>query len=493
MENQIPSQVEKNHLSWVLDQGVLCKIGAVILFGYLLLAVMFYFLVGEQLHLRKSKENIEMVSANSGSIELVDGSEVHQVFINEIQRLTSMSVSWGTYGRNNSGTIFVELYNLNSNEQLLYQELSAAEITDGLVSTFVFENPKEGLVGDSMLLRLSANSKPGCAVSPLMNTAASEDSFSLSLNGQPALGMLCFSVQGEEYIWTGLHYWKFVVAGALLIICYLRSIVHNAKKGKISALLTAIAALQKYRFLIRQLVSRDFKSKYKRSILGILWSFLNPLLTMIVQYLVFSSLFRFDTAYYPVYLLCGIVMFNYFSEACGMTLSSIVGNASLITKVYVPKYIYPLTRVMSSFNNLLISLMPLFIVALVSGLYPTTAWLLLPYVLLCLAGFCLGLGMLLAAAMVFFRDIQFLWGIFSMIWMYMTPIFYPESILPPNVAIILKGNPMYYFIKFVRTCVIEGISPEPLMYAQCALFAVGALLVGAFVFKKTQDRFVLYL
>ena len=133
----------------------------------------------------------------------------------------------------------------------------------------------------------------------------------------------------------------------------------------------ALIAIRKYRFLIRQLVSRDFKSKYKRSVFGVLWSFLNPLLTMFVQYIVFSNLFRFDIPYYPVYLLCGIIMFNYFSEACGMTLGSIVGNASLITKVYMPKYIYPLTRVLSSFVNLLISMVPLFIVTFASGLYPT--------------------------------------------------------------------------------------------------------------------------
>lgn len=476
-----------------LRQNTLRKASILLVLAYSFLSVIFYFLAGEQLHVRKSRENIEMISANSGSIELVAGSQVEQVFINKIQRLKSVSVIWGTYGRSNSGEIFVDLYDLRSNTQILHQELSAAEITEGLVSTFALDNPKEGLVGASMLLRITADSSPGSAVSPLMNTAASGDGFVLSLNGQSARGMLCFSAQGEEYIWTGLHYWKFVAGGAILLACYLGITLYNVKRGKTPVLLSTVVAMQKYRFLIRQLVSRDFKSKYKRSVLGILWSFLNPLLTMFVQYMVFSNLFKSDMLYYPVYLLSGIVMFNYFSEACGMTLSSIVGNASLITKVYVPKYIYPLTRVMSSFNNLLISLIPLLIVALASGLYPTKAYLLLPFVLVCLAAFCLGLGMLLAAAMVFFRDIQFLWGIISMIWMYLTPIFYPESILPPNVAIFLKGNPMYYFIKFVRTCVIDGVSPEPIMYVQCALFAMGALLVGAFVFKKTQDRFVLYL
>ena len=132
-------------------------------------------------------------------------------------------------------------------------------------------------------------------------------------------------------------------------------------------------------------------------------------------------------------------------------------------------------------------------VALLSGLVPTKAYFLLPVPLLCLAMFCLGLGMLLAAAMVFFRDIQFLWGVLTTIWMYLTPIFYPISALPEAVQAVVKMNPLYFHVTFVRTCVIDGVSPEPVMYAQCALIGLGMLLVGAFVFKKSQDKFVLYL
>lgn len=476
-----------------LNQRTLLIYSKILVIGYLLLSVLFYFLAGDQLHFRESRENINMQTANSGSVELTSGSLVEQTFINKIQRLTSVSVAWGTYNRKNEGTVYIDVYELNGNTQIMHQEISAGEITEGYISTFTFEKPVEGLTGIPMLLRITANSVQGSAVSPLMNVSASRDGFLLTLNGKPASGMLCFSVRGKDYIWTGLHYWKFVAVGAFLLVFYLWVTLHGIKNGKKPLLLMALISIGKYRFLIRQLVSRDFKAKYKRSFFGIVWSFLNPLLTMLVQYLVFSNLFRFDIPYYPVYLLCGIVIFNYFSEACGMTLNSIVGNASLITKVYVPKYIYPLTRVVSSFINLLIAMIPLFIVTFVSGLYPTKAYLLLPFVLVCLAVFCLGLGMLLAAAMVFFRDIQFLWGVISMIWMYLTPLFYPESILPSSVAALLKGNPLYYFIKFVRTCVMDGISPEPIMYVQCFLFAVVSLFLGAFVFKKTQDRFVLYL
>ena len=265
------------------------------------------------------------------------------------------------------------------------------------------------------------------------------------------------------------------------------------RQGKRSYVVNAVVAVQKYRFLIRQLVSRDFKTKYKRSVLGMFWSFLNPLLTMCVQYFVFSTIFKSDIPNYAVYLLIGIVVFNFFSEATGMALSSIVGNAGLITKVYMPKYIYPLTRVMSSVVNLGISLIPLVIVSVATGIYFRKSAILALFFLCCIIIFSLGLGLLLSASMVFFRDTQFLWSVLNLIWMYATPIFYPESILPENFKFILRVNPLYHFLKNTRLCIMDGLSPEPAVYVQCALMALGTLVIGALVFRKSQDRFVLYL
>ena len=254
-----------------------------------------------------------------------------------------------------------------------------------------------------------------------------------------------------------------------------------------------IRSLKKYRFLIKQLVGRDFKTRYRRSVLGVFWSLLNPLLTMAVQYIVFSRLFRFDITNYSVYLLCGIVMFNYFSEACDATLNSIVVNAPLITKVYVPKYIYPLTKVFSSLINLFASMLPLLLISLISGVRLSWSFLLIPFPVVCIAVFCLGLGMLLATSMVFFQDTRYLWSVISMLWMYLTPIIYPISILPENLVWIVKMNPLYYFVDFLRTIVIGGISPEPVMYLYCFLWAAGMLAVGSSVFARFQDDFILYL
>ncbi len=468
------------------------KIFAWMLAAYALLVVLLYILMGYQLHYRESRGDLAMPAAEAGTVELVQGAVVEQRFSVKIQRLRSVSVQWGTYYRPNAGTVTVELLNEADGTLLMSGSFDAAAITESGTTTISAEEPIETAYSVPLLLRITADSQPGSAVSPLMSASAREG-FSLALNGVPADGVLCFSASGEDYIWTGLHYWQFAAGFGLLLVLAELFIWNRYKKGKRSYVINALTAMEKYGFLIRQLVSRDFKLKYKRSILGVFWSFLNPLLTMAVQYAVFSSLFRFDIPYYPVYLITGIVLFNFFTEAANMSLTSILGNSGLITKVYVPKYIYPLTRVLSSLVNLAISLIPLLLVALFSGLLPTKAWLLLPFPLLCLAVFSLGFGLILASAMVFFRDVQFLWGVLSMIWMYMTPVFYPASILPGKVAWVLNVNPLYYFISFARSCVINGVSPEPAVYVQCMGMALLMLLAGALVFYKSQDKFVLYL
>ena len=461
--------------------------------AYLILMVLFYFLAGEQLHFRQSRGNFNQPAAETGTVELVRGALVEQVFTVKIQRLQSISVQWGTYYRPNTGIITMELWDKSSNTLLLVQQFDAGSVPEGGITTLAAETPIETAYNMPLVLRIYANSLPGSGISPLMSGSAQEEGFSLSLNGISVEGVLCFSALGEDYIWTGLHYWQFVSVFGLFLLMATIVVWRRYQNGRHSYVINAITAVTKYRFLIRQLVLRDFKAKYKRSVLGIFWSFLNPLFTMVVQYAVFSNLFRFDIPYYPVYLIAGIVLFNFFSESTNMALGSIVGNAGLITKVYMPKYIYPLTRVLSSMVNLLISLIPLLIVTLVSGIPFTKAYLLIPFVLVCLMLFSLGIGLLLAAAMVFFRDIQFLWGVFSMIWMYLTPIFYPASILPDHMTWVLKANPLYHFIAFIRTCVITGISPEPIVYVQCLLMSLGTLAAGALIFYKTQDRFVLHL
>lgn len=249
----------------------------------------------------------------------------------------------------------------------------------------------------------------------------------------------------------------------------------------------------KYGFLLSQLVKRDFKTKYRRSFLGVVWSLLNPLLIMLVQYMVFSTLFRWNIPNFPVYLLTGIIIFNYMSDATSQSMTCIIQNSSLINKVYVPKYIYPLSRILSSGVNFLFSLVALYIVILFSGIRVTWYHIGLLYGMACLFLFICGLSLLLSAMMVFFRDTQFLYSVILTVWNYLTPIFYPETILPSYVLSIEKLNPMYHFIRFARVIILNGGFPDGREWLFCAIFSVVPFLIGAFVFKKSQNKFILNL
>ena len=463
-----------------------------IFIAYLIFVIAFYFLTGDQLRYRESRGELKMPTATSGTVELCRGNEVTQYFQTNVQRLESISVLWGTYYRENAGMVFMELLRTDTNQVLMSGQFDAATIPEGGTTTIYAEQPLEDLPGVELALHITADSREGSAVSPLMD-GNNASMGGLTLNGEQVPGLLCFSTSGTDYIRAGQHYWTLVSIVGAVLLAVLVLVWSRYLRGQSDVIAAAILAVKKYRFLIKQLVSRDFKTKYKRSVLGVFWSFLNPLLTMTVQYFIFSTIFKSDIEYYPAYLLIGIVSFNFFNEACGMGLMSIIGNSGLITKVYMPKYIYPLTRVMSSVVNLLISLIPLILVSLVTGVHFRKSALLALYFLVCLILFTLGVAMLLSAAMVFFRDVQFLWNVFSMIWMYATPLFYPETILPDQFKFVLQVNPLYHIIKAERTCILSGVSPDPVVYVQCLLMALAALLVGALVFKKTQNKFVLYL
>ena len=309
------------------------------------------------------------------------------------------------------------------------------------------------------------------------------------------IGIAYWILAAMIYLIAGFSYSYWIVAGGLFLMTSLYVIYSfkQAKKGFNNYLVALCMLDNKYKFLLKQLVSRDFKTKYKRSILGMAWSFINPLLTMSVQYVVFSTIFKSNTQNYPVYLLTGIVFFNFFNEAVNTGMISIVSNASLIKKVYVPKYIYPISKLFSSLTNFGISLIPLLLVMIVTGTKISFSILLLIFDVICFSGFILGMIMLLSTMMTFFQDTQFLWGVVSMIWMYLTPIFYTENIIPEKFIEIYHLNPLYQYITFARTCIIDGVSPEPISYVLSLASAIIVLTLGIFVFKKNQDKFVLYI
>ena len=249
----------------------------------------------------------------------------------------------------------------------------------------------------------------------------------------------------------------------------------------------------RYGFLLEQLVKRNFSTKYRQSILGVLWSFLNPLLTMAVQYLVFSTLFQSEIAYFPVYLLTGVILFGFFSECVSLGMDSIVLNGPLITKVALPKVIFPLSRSLSSLINLVISLAPLALVMVLSGTPLTFALLLVPAVLALLFLFAFGVTLMMCALNVFFRDTRFLWSVASLLWTYATPIFYPIGIIPQAWQWAFRLNPMYQLIDCLRTIVLQGAVPSLAQWGACGLCAAAAMALGLVIFRKTEHQFVFHL
>ncbi len=249
----------------------------------------------------------------------------------------------------------------------------------------------------------------------------------------------------------------------------------------------------RYRFLMEQLIRRNFHTKYRQSVLGVLWSFLNPLLTMAVQYVVFSTLFRSSIDHFPVYLLTGIILFGFFTECVSLGMDSIVLNGPLITKVAMPKLVYPLSRCLSSLISLIISLAPLLIAMLLSGTPFTPALLAVPVVILLLFCFTLGVTLILCTLNVFFRDTRFLWSVLSLLWTYATPIFYPVGIIPAAWQPLFRLNPMFQLIDALRTVIIGGAWPTAMQWGLCLLGAALPLAIGLAVFRKYEDRFVFHL
>ena len=480
------------------------KLCAIAFAVYLVLGFAFYFLAGDSLF---RTSDIEMgVSGTDTTDELIQGSVIEQPFYCEFDALDAVLVSVDTANRTNTGSIYAEI--LDAEGTVLRQAtLNTAVMSSTELCEIAFD-PIENAKDKKFVLRLiGVDGTTGNAVSFLYGNTINagrgsveekiEKDMALKVDGveiadnESKFCALAIDVRGfEEHIF-GTYYWLFYAGGALLLAAYLLSVYLRYRKGKTPYVVGVIKSLQKYGFLIRQLVARDFKTKYKRSVLGILWSFLNPLLTMSVQYVVFSYLFKSDIENFVVYLLTGIVCYNFFHEATNMCLMSIIGNAPLISKVYVPKYIYPFSRSLSSGINMLFSLVPLLICLFITRTPITPALLLLPFGLIMLFLLSYGVGLLLATMMVFFRDTQFLWGIMTMLLMYLTPIFYPETIIPEQFLTVYKLNPLYHILRFMRSILIDGVSLEPKAYLYCAILCIIPFLIGVLVFRKNEDKFVL--
>ena len=255
-----------------------------------------------------------------------------------------------------------------------------------------------------------------------------------------------------------------------------------------------IENFKKYRFLLWELVKKGVKLKYRRSYLGILWTLLEPLMTMIVLSVVFGTLFGNKDPHFPVYILCGRLMYSFFSSATNGAMKAIRTNSGMIKKVYVPKYIYVVSSVVSNFLIFLISLIVLVGVGIVLKVEPTMylvqAWI--PLAILFVMS--LGVSLILATLSVFFRDVEYIWGVACMLVMYASAIFYPvERIIKSGKGWVFNMNPVYMCIANFRNSVLYGV---PMNMHYCVLsagIAVVLLVIGMVLFYKKQDDFILYL
>ena len=250
----------------------------------------------------------------------------------------------------------------------------------------------------------------------------------------------------------------------------------------------------RYKELLNQLVLRDVKLKYRRSFLGYLWSILNPLFVMLIMTIIFSSMFRFSIDNFPVYLLIARALFEFMGEATSQSMFSVVGNAALFKKTYVPKYLFTVATVSSSAVNFIFSLGALALVLVATRTMPTWHILLFPFTIFQLYLFSLGLSLFLAAANVFFRDLQFIYNAVITAWMYMTPIFYPIDLLPMQVRwLVTHCNPMYCYIEQARCLILYGKLPLAYDIYAGIIFSLVSIIIGVYVFKKCQDNFILYI
>ncbi len=256
---------------------------------------------------------------------------------------------------------------------------------------------------------------------------------------------------------------------------------------------TNLEEYKKYSNLFIELVRKGIKLKYRRSYLGIIWSMIEPLLTMIVLTIVFGTLLGHTEKEFPVYILSGRLIYTLFSQSSTAALKSIRANQGMIKKVYVPKALYPLSAITFNYILFLISLVVLLGVSLVLGVYPTLRVLLAVIPLMILFLLSVGAGLILSTVGVFFRDMEYLWNVLLMLVMYTCAIFYyPEKILGSRVGWILKYNPLFCIISNFRSCVF-GTAMDMWMLCYSLGFALVSVILGMCIFEKNQDKFILYI
>jgi len=253
-----------------------------------------------------------------------------------------------------------------------------------------------------------------------------------------------------------------------------------------------IQKLKQNQFLFEELVKRDFKTKYKGTLLGMIWSILSPLLMLLVMRLVFTRFFAYSTEHYTIYLFCGTLVFNYFNESTSQGMEVLVGNASIFTKVNVPKYLFLFSKNTQTLINFGLTLGVFVVFCILDNIIFTWRWVLLVFPVFCLLLFNLGIGMILSALYVFFRDMKYLWTIMTQLIMYMSAIFYTIDRYGQTAQYLFLLNPIYLFIRYFRKIVIDMQIPSVWFHLLMAADTILAFCIGCFMYKKYNHKFLYY-
>ncbi len=250
--------------------------------------------------------------------------------------------------------------------------------------------------------------------------------------------------------------------------------------------------LLKYRFLFEELVKRDFKKKYKRTTLGMLWSVLSPLLNVLVLMVVFTQFFGRTQEHFIIYIFSGTLVMSFFTETTQGCMHSLMANASIFSKINVPKYLFMFSKAIQAFINFGLTFLLYIVFCIFNEIDFGLHMLSLIYPIVCILIFSIGVGMVLAALFVFFRDVEYLYGVFLTMLNYVSAIFYPVDMLPLQYQNLFLCNPVYVYIKYFRMVVIEGAIPSMEYHGLCALYAVIAIGIGCFIYKKYNNEFLYY-
>ena len=252
-------------------------------------------------------------------------------------------------------------------------------------------------------------------------------------------------------------------------------------------------AVLKYRELIYQFVSRSVKTRYKRSALGVIWTMLNPLLTMIVLTIVFSSLFRFQIEHFPIYILSGQVVWIFFSSVTSGAMGEMIWSGDLLKRIYVPKSVFVMSAVGTALVNIGISLIPLLAISLVVGVRLSLALLIWPFSILLLSIFSMGVGFLLSTTSVYFADMLPVYDVILTIWLYATPIIYPLEIVPESWLWFFKLNPLFYLVESFRIPLLYGIVPTEGIWVPAIIFSLFSLIIGGWIFTSKARDYVYHI